>query len=239
MGDLMPRTRDFAEHDATKEQIKQIAREHMAQEGTAAISLRAIARAMNVSAPALYRYFSSLDELITALILDAFNALADALELADKGVSQDDYYTRMLTVLLRYRTWALEHPIDFQLIYGNPIPGFHAPPEITVPAVQRGFVVIVTILVEAMFVGEAQPAPEFNDVPPRVADALNEIIEKGGFPITTQMLYLGIVSWTRVHGVIMLELFNHLGPTVGVSEDYYRAEVDQLLKGMGLKPKRN
>jgi AcrR family transcriptional regulator len=118
----------------TREEIKAFARQQMAAEGTAALSLRAIARDMEMTAPALYRYFPSREDLITALIVDAFNALADALEAADAAPTQQDYGSRLRAVLMAYRGWALEHPTDFQLIYGNPIPGYSAPRELTVPA---------------------------------------------------------------------------------------------------------
>jgi AcrR family transcriptional regulator len=224
-------------HENAREEIKQVARKQMAEKGTASVGLRAIARELGLTAPAIYRYFPSLDDLILALIVDGFNDLADALEIADTTQPRDDYYNRLMTVLLAYRTWALAHPTDFQLIYGNPIPGFHAPPEITVPAVQRGFVVVITILVEALQAGKAHPSPEYLNVPPTVERTFLDIIEKDGYPITPQMLYLGITCWTRIHGMIMLELFHHLGPTVGDTDAFYCAEIERTVKAMGLQPK--
>src|SRR5947208_2680318 len=105
------------QHDLMIEAIKNAARQQMASEGTAAISLRAIARALDVTAPALYRYFTDRDDLITDLIVDAFNALADALVAADAEQARDDYGARLIATLLMYRRWAIEHPTDFKLIY--------------------------------------------------------------------------------------------------------------------------
>src|SRR5262245_19915009 len=107
--------------ESAREEIKQVARKQMAEQGRASIGLRAIARELGLTAPAIYRYFPSLDDLILALIVDGFNDLADALEIADTTQARDDYYNRLITVFLAYRNWALAHPTDFQLIYGNPI----------------------------------------------------------------------------------------------------------------------
>src|SRR5262245_33076145 len=123
----MPRTRHVEQYEATRSQILDIARKQMAEHGTAGLALRAIAREMDVTAPAIYRYFPSLDDLITELILENFNALADALEAASNSLPENDYAGRIMAVLMAYRQWALDHPIDFQLIYGNPIPGYVAP----------------------------------------------------------------------------------------------------------------
>ena len=135
----MAQTRREKQHISTQEEIKQVARRLMAEQGTAALSSRMIAREMGLTAPALYHYFASRDELITALIVDAFNALADALEEARDEAATGSAREQLVQTLLTYRRWALEHPIDFQLIYGNPIPGYEAPRELTVPAAERGF----------------------------------------------------------------------------------------------------
>ncbi|MBZ0286445.1 MAG: WHG domain-containing protein, partial [Anaerolineae bacterium] len=139
----MPRQRNAETYSETQAAIKAIARRHMAEQGTAAVGLRAIARDLDMTAPALYRYFPSLDDLITALIVDAYNANADAMAEADAAQPPTDYLARLLAALNAYRDWALAHPVDFQLIYGNPIPGYHAPAEITIPAARRNFAVMV------------------------------------------------------------------------------------------------
>src|SRR5262249_49131651 len=109
---------------ATIEEIKQIARQHMRDQGAAAVSLRSIAKYLAVTHPALYRYFDRRDDLITALILDAYHALAEALATARDTAPADDSAARLLAACLEYRDWALAHPVDYALIFGNPIPGY-------------------------------------------------------------------------------------------------------------------
>jgi AcrR family transcriptional regulator len=219
----------------TLEEIKSIARQQMAETGTATVSLSAIARQMEMSAPALYRYFPSRDDLVTVLIVEAFDDLADALEEAAQRPA-GSYGEQLLNVILTYRAWALARPEDFALIYGNPIPGYEAPAEVTRPAAQRGFAVILSILAAAYRAGELQLLPEHLHLPPAVQTSLAQLEETGAFQLSTAVIYLGVVGWYRIHGMIMLELFHHTQPLVNDTEAFYRHEVESLLKSFGLIP---
>jgi AcrR family transcriptional regulator len=117
------RKRNGALNEAAVLAIKQHARQLMAEEGTAGLSIRGIAKMMEVTPPAIYHYFASLEDLITTLIAEDFNGLADALEAARDASSAATAGGKLLEVVVAYRQWALDHPVDFQLIYGNPIPG--------------------------------------------------------------------------------------------------------------------
>jgi AcrR family transcriptional regulator len=231
----MPRVRDEAGFDEMQSSIKSIARQQMAEGGTASISLRGIATALQVTAPALYRYYPTRDDLITALIVDAFNALADALENAEQAHTPMPVQVQLMAVLKAYRQWALEHPTDFQLIYGNPIPGYAAPKEVTVPAVSRTFIPLMRPLVIALNSGIFTPQPPFTDVPPQNAVHIQALIERGGYPISIETFHVGMILWVAIHGVIMLELFNHIGPNVGDVDAFYESTLRALLTTMGLR----
>ncbi|OGO35548.1 MAG: hypothetical protein A2W35_21560 [Chloroflexi bacterium RBG_16_57_11] len=229
----------------TIEEIKSTARGQMAESGTNALSLHAIARAMGISTPGLYRYFASRDDLVTALIADAFNDLADALEAAALEIPQQAYYERMMRTVLVYREWALAHPVDFTLIYGNPIPGYHAPVEVTTPAAQRGFAVILRILVEADQAGALKPGAEYRQLPPELrpefpvpeipAPEFPAIDGQPNPAVPKAVLYLGLVGWTRIHGMLMLELFNHIQPMMKDTTAFYQYEMKNLLNSVGLQ----
>jgi AcrR family transcriptional regulator len=225
------------QRDATIEAIKAAARQQMASEGTASLSLRAIARLLDVTAPALYRYFADRDDLITDLIVDAFNAIADAMVEAEAEVARDDYAGRLLTAMLAYRRWAMEHRTDFQLIYGNPIPGYNAPGEITVEAATRAFRLVIDILGAANAAGILQPPPETFDLPASIEAHLVWLSEQDGYHQPPFVLYITVVGWARIHGMIMLEIFDNLDPVIGDSEAFYRREVTSLCKSMNLIPK--
>src|SRR5256886_14576632 len=109
------------------DEIKSVARQHLAADG-ANLSLRAVARDMGMVSSALYRYFASRDELLTALILDAYNAMGEAAERADAGVTdRTDLAGRWFAVPLACRPWALARPPESAWIYGRPVPGHRAP----------------------------------------------------------------------------------------------------------------
>jgi AcrR family transcriptional regulator len=212
----------------TYNEIKEVARRQMAQFGTATLSLRAIAQEMKMTAPAIYRYFESRDALITALIVDAFNALAEALEIARDNHPNTDAIERLVAVMLAYREWAVTYPSDFQLIYGNPIPGYHAPRDVTVPAVVRGWVVTMGLLHEIM---QTHPLrPPYTSMPEELRAHFERMIADSGYPISEQVFHLGIMMWTQVHGIIMLELFNHLQANVGDVDLYYRTRMKIIFK---------
>jgi AcrR family transcriptional regulator len=231
----MARKRQDALHETMTGEIKRAARKLMAEYGTAGLSIRAIAREMDITAPGIYHYFGSLDDIITALITDAFNALADAIEAARDALPESDTVGRLTAVLLAYRGWAHEHPVDFQLIYGSPIPGYHAPREVTVPAVIRGFVVIVGLIAQLYEQGLAEIPPEYQRIPESVRRRLREIAERDNYPVSEAVLNIGILGWTRLHGIIMLELFNHLPPVVGDVDAFYRAELRHIMIDFGVK----
>src|SRR5262249_52475144 len=114
-------------------EIKQEAARQLAEQGAAGLSLRAVARELGMVSSALYRYFASRDELITALCVDAYTSAADALVIARDELPADDHAGRWLAVCHAYRTWALHNTSQFALIFGTPIPGYQAPENITGP----------------------------------------------------------------------------------------------------------
>lgn len=214
--------------------IKSTARRQMAENGTAGVSLSAIARELEVSQPALYRYYASRDDLVTALIVDAFNDLADSIERADRQTPVDAYSERLMKTIQAYRDWALENPVDFQLIYGNPIPGYKAPFEVTAPASRRSFTVILTILAEAYEAGALKPQPEHVRAAETLPISLPTFEHGQPANLPPLILYLGVMGWYRIHGMIMLELFHHTQSIIPDGDAFYDHEIGLLLKSIGL-----
>jgi AcrR family transcriptional regulator len=217
--------------DAAKEEIKTIARAQMAEQGTAAINWREIARQMGVTPTALYRYYATREDLITELIVDAFNALADAALAAEQSVSREDYAGRLLAALEGYRQWAVDHKTDFQLIYGNPIPGYHAPFDVTVQAARRNMAILVAILQAALQAGALKPTAAYQHPPDAI---LEQFRHQHDYGVDQVVLYIGVAGWARIHGMIMLEIFGHTPPVVGDTAAFYRHEVLHMMREMGL-----
>jgi AcrR family transcriptional regulator len=214
--------------------IKAAAHRQMAARGTAGLSLRGIARELGITAPAIYNYFARLDDLITALIVDAFTDLADAIEAAESAVESEACGPKVLASCLAYREWAITHPVDFQLIYGNPIPGYVAPAEVTVPLARRPFDGLFHLFLHAHRTGELTVPVEYSPVPSSISEHFAAWLPASGYDFPDALLCLLMSGWARIHGMVMLELFEHIGPVVGDPAAFYRYELEAFMTRLGM-----
>ncbi|MET9978456.1 TetR/AcrR family transcriptional regulator [Streptomyces microflavus] len=200
-------------------EIKEHAWQQIATAGASALSLNAIAKQMGVSGPALYRYFAGRDELITELIRDAYRSLADTLgaaaaEGADlSGLAHD------------LRGWALADPHRYFLLYGTPVPGYHAPDDTTAISSE----IMATLLTAcAALVPEAQAAQAATEAP-FAAHLEKHRAWAGDHPAPPAALHLAMSFWTRMHGVLSLELAGHFTGMGFDPDRLFAAELDALL----------
>lgn len=231
----MAQARRAQRHESTREEIKQVARQQIAAQGAAALSLRAIARAMGMTAPALYRYFASRDDLVTALIVDAYTALGDAMAAARAAEGAGAHARRVLAMGMAYRAWAIAHPQDYALIFGTPIPGYEAPAAVTMPAAKRSMDLFVETLAEAWAAGALAPTPPYAAPPADVRALLARWRDSYGYTAPTPVLHLALVGWSRMHGLVLLEIFDHLAPFWGDPAHLFRSELGVLLAQGGLE----
>ncbi|MFZ4816856.1 MAG: TetR/AcrR family transcriptional regulator [Phototrophicaceae bacterium] len=224
----MPRHRQESVTEATRTTIKDIARRLMAEQGTGGLSLRAIAREMDVTAPALYTYFSSLDDLITALIVDAFYGHTAYVQATMHTAAEQGkpHLEQLFDGILAYREWAVKYTTDFQLIYGNPIPGYHAPDDVTTPAAASMGQVLVYKIVDAFHAGEITPNERLH-LPDTVRDHIVLRFLPADDEILVQAFAVFIHLAIVIHGMTMLEIHGHLAPIVGDLEAFYRAHLRQ------------
>lgn len=232
---VRPKRTEAMGRDEMAERIKGAARRQMAEHGTAGLSLRGAARELEITAPAIYNYFPRLEDLITALIVDAFSALAAAMREAEASAGQAPAADHIETMALAYRGWAVEHPVDFQLIYGNPIPGYVAPSEITAPLALSAFLGLFRWYTEAYASGELRVPPEYAQPPAAVETVLDRLSRDSGAAVPAEIAALLASSWARIHGLVMLELFGHVQPLVGDPAEFYRYEVRALIQRLGLR----
>src|SRR5262249_52368725 len=129
-------------------EITEVARRHLATEGAAGLSLRAVAREMGMVSSAIYRYFPSRDDLLTTLIIDGYNAIGAAVEKGEEACPRQDYAGRWLAACRALRDWALANPHEYALVYGSPVPGYRAP-EGTVAPATRAATVLGKIVADA------------------------------------------------------------------------------------------
>ena len=146
--------RERARAELTRE-IKEEARRQVAATGAQRLSLRAVARELGMVSSALYRYFPSRDDLLTALIIDAYDALGASAEQAVAALPRADVRGRWRACCTAVRGWALAHPHEYALIYGSPVPGYQAPQE-TISSASRVALVLGGLLAEASALGAAR-----------------------------------------------------------------------------------
>ncbi|WP_432100914.1 TetR/AcrR family transcriptional regulator [Streptomyces sp. WAC 04229] len=193
-------------------EIKEHAWEQIATAGASALSLNAIAKRMGMSGPALYRYFAGRDELITELVRDAYRSLADDFKSA-AGSGAD-----LAGLAHTLRTWALADPQRYFLVFGTPVPGYHAPDDITGIAAET----MAVILDACAALPSDGPATDFD------AHLDGNRQWAGGHPAPAAALHRALAFWTRVHGALSLELAGHF---TGMGFDpalLFAAEVDDL-----------
>lgn len=206
-------------------EIKRIARTHLAADGPN-LSLRAVARDLGVVSSAVYRYFESRDALLTALIIDGYEALGVAVEEAEARVPRRDLPARWLALGRSVRSWALARPHDYALLYGSPVPGYAAPEDTIEPAT-RPVLVLASILRDGVERGVLTTGGD--RLPRAVRSDLERIIALDGFAgIPAAVLARGMTAWAQLFGTLSFELFGRL--TNGVTD--FDAYFDHQLRAM-------
>src|SRR5437762_4186181 len=170
-------------------QILDTARRHLATDGASGLSLRAIARELGMSPSAVYRYIPSRDDLLTRLIVAAYDALGAAAEAAEADVARTDLVGRWSAVCGAVRDWALANPNEYALIYGTPVPGYTAPPATIAPAA-RVSSVLLGILADAA--RPPTPAIAGDDLPPNARKALAPARSTVGPEVPDALLQRGL-----------------------------------------------
>jgi AcrR family transcriptional regulator len=228
--DSAPRTaRARARAELTRE-IVETARRHLAVEGAAGLSLRAVARDLGMVSSAVYRYFPSRDDLLTALILDAYNALGEAAETAEARVGRHDLRGRWLAVAHAARDWALERPQEWSLIYGSPVPGYAAPTDTIAPA-SRLTALLVALLAEEEGAGLA---PEPRPVPRAVRSALAPVRASIPDVVADDLVVRGLMAWTELIGTISLEVNGQFHNVIADPDEYFDHVMRRIAAVLGL-----
>jgi AcrR family transcriptional regulator len=220
-------------------EILAVAREHLAEEGAAALSLRSVARDLEMAPSALYRYFDGRDALLSALIMAAYESLAaEAERVADQAHEAGSTdVERWLEVPRAARRWALERPHEWGLIFGTPVPGYEAP-EDTVEPYARAAAALARPLMEAKSAGRVRPAASIGTGSGAIADELRQalapVAEGLSLDMPVPMVVRFVQAWATVVGIISLEIFGHWRNTILDPEAFFDAAVRNLAADLGL-----
>jgi AcrR family transcriptional regulator len=231
---MMNPTRRERIREATFEEIKSVAWKQIADHGVPALSLRAIAREMGMTAPGLYRYYSSRDDLVTALIIEAFNSFSQNLETARDTRPVDDASGRYRAVCEAYFRWAVATPSLYTLIFGSPVPGYQMG-EAAYPSAQHGFLVLQAVIGEALAAGKIHRSADVN---PHSQELLARYaaLQKLGMPYDPIATHLALTTWSTLHGITSLYLYGYLGRFLAEQVDgFVQQEIEQLVMLLGFE----
>ena len=210
------------------EAIKETAWSQIAEFGAPALSLRAIARELKITAPAIYNYFPDRDALVTALIIDAYKSFGDWQLEARDSVPADDLVGRMKAIGLAYRNWAHTYPQRYQLIFGTPIPGYEAPVENVFPSSARSISALFSVVEGFRAAGKLNV-----DSSPMVKDEYKVHFDMWRIhvgEVHPLSLFVAMIIWAHVHGIVSLEIQGNL-PLFGEKGDaLYLFELTSVAK---------
>lgn len=220
---------------ATLAEIKSAARRLLVGGGVAAVGLRAVARELGLTPPALYRYFPSHEALIGALIVDLYDELTAALVALQDNDADPDLGARLYLLANGLRDWALAHPAEFSLLFGTPIPDPDADGHEDLPghhAAMR-FAAVFKALVAQVWHQKPFPHPSEDDLGPVLVAQLARKSEYfDGMP--PGAIYLALNYWTRLYGLICMEVFGQLHWALEDAGAYFEAQLFEIGEALGL-----
>ena len=229
----MKSTRRNQLYKNTREEIKSIAWKQMAENGVASLSLGAIARELGVTTPALYRYFPARNDLVTALIVDAYASFNETLQTARDRLPSGDHIGRFRSLFLTYYAWALAHPQQYLLIFGTPVRGYQMDPAVGALADQS-----FEILLDMVNAAARDSRISFSFRGRHLSIEMKKQLERipsNGRSYPARVMYLALVSWSFIHGVTSLELTRRYAAMLeNKTDQFVQMEADRFMKYIGL-----
>jgi AcrR family transcriptional regulator len=198
---------------ATTEEIKLTARRLLVEEGPDAVSLRAIGRAMGMTAPALYRYFGSREDLIRHVVGDIFTEIAGDIHAAITAAGQasgGDMAAKMIAACREFRRWALAHQQEFGLLFGTPLPGLESVHDPVLDECADKFSSEFLQLFYELWRKNPFPVPADGQIEPGLAAQLARYRDALGVDLPLGAALTFLRCWVRLYGMVSLEVFGHL-----------------------------
>lgn len=227
---------------ATVQEIKTTARRLLVTEGPQSVTLRAIAREMGMTAPGLYRYFPSHEDLWRELCHDTYDEITDAVEAALAKTPREQAELRLVTAARTFRSWAVAHPREFGLVFGTPLPGMVEVNDLSDPQAASGkrFAMVFTQTFTEVWLRRRFPVPADDELAAELVLQLRSYRDAlaAGAP-TIEQLPLGAVqlflqAWVQLYGIVTMEVFGHLSFCLQEVEPFFEAELQLIGRSLGL-----
>ena len=217
-----------------EKRIIELGRRHLVTEGAAGLSLRAIARELGMVSSAVYRYVANRDDLLTLLLVDAYSELADAVDRARATVA-GSWRDEVLTIARAARQWANQQPASWALLYGSPVPGYHAPSERTVGPGTRVVNALFDVIASGIAGGDI-PTTEIL-VPQSLSSDFDRLRAEFDFAGDDSAVAKCFVLWAGLVGAISLEVFGQYGAdTLTEPGAVFEIQIRLLIEALTLKP---
>lgn len=187
-----------------------------------------------MTAPGLYRYFASLEELVAALIVDCYDEVIGEIEQARDALAAEDLAGRLLAVCRAFRWWSVRHPAEFQLIFGAPPPGYSERPEGPAQAAGARFGSVFLHIFAEIWVRRPFPVPDEADLDPRLLGQLQELTTIVDPRLPAGARYRFLACWVRLYGSVAMEVFGHMQWAVDEGSGFYETELRQLSELLGM-----
>jgi AcrR family transcriptional regulator len=235
-----PSRRERARADTLLE-IKETARRLLVEQGPGGVALRAVAREMGMTAPALYRYFTSHEDLVQNLVVDLYDELSDYMEAARDAVEDATTARRLLATSRAFRTWATTHHAEFGLLFGsaleNVVPGEEVLSRREGPIYEAGqrFGGICAALLAQLYLENPFPVPTEEDLSPELQAQLGTWCERLPVPLPLGVTYVFLHCWIRLYGMVCMEIFGHLRFALDDAEPMFEAELRSLAERLGVE----
>jgi Transcriptional regulator len=217
--------------EAALTEIRSIARRLLVKEGSAAVTINAVAREMGVSGPALYRYYSSQGELIDALTSDFFRELIAAMRAAADHPAADTPGRRLLAISRALRSWANSHPAEFAWLFASRVPTSRIA-QCSPDENNSGRAFCQVFLDQVVEIWETQrfPLPSLEDMDPSLAVQLHAYSEKIDGLLPPEAAYIFLTCWTRLYGLLCMEVLNQISFAYSDLEPVYEECLQELCR---------
>ncbi|PQZ93621.1 TetR family transcriptional regulator [Arthrobacter sp. MYb227] len=221
--------------ERTMAEIMRLAREQLASHGAAALSLRAVAKDLGIVSSAVYRYVASRDELLTLLVVEAYSDLGDAVDTALKRAPLAAE-KRFVLLARAVRAWAIAEPARYGLLFGTPVPGYHAPAGQTVEAGTRVVVRLMGIIEDAWNAGDITASPTVPSLSPGLAADVEALRTEYDLNSPGWLIARGLGVWSALFGAVSFEVFGQYGPnTLSDASELFELSMRVLAANLGFR----
>lgn len=240
LGDaVLPASRRARLRAETAQEIKAAARKVLVEQGVDGLALRAVARELGMTAPAIYRYFSSREDLIENVVVDLYDELCDVMEGARDATVPARPAPQLLAASRAFRSWATTHHAEFGLLFGSagdnvPVPDAHGSSESPVQQAGARFGGICAALLAQIYLQQPFPIPADEDLDPRLQEQLRTWCEKLPVALPLGVTYVFLHCWIRLYGMVCMEIFGHLRFALDDAQPMFEAELRSLGERLGV-----